>query len=153
MLDFLNQSLERQVEHTKADNHADCNGPTLPSYTPFASLLVTWCKAGLGKWPSANHLRFASRWLDALQQFHRQMRACTRLQRRIDTYEVRHPKTCEIQPPELAHCVVRHWLVEQPATMYEPVFTYNGYAKLAGNCSDAAVDRSQPYTRQRNARV
>lgn len=63
------------------------------------------------------------------------------------------PKPAKSKPPELAHCVVRHWLVEQPATMYEPVFTYNGYTKLAGNCSDAAVDRSQPYIRQRNARV
>ncbi len=70
------QSVERRVQHASAVSKA-YTGPTVPVRLRFAALHAAWGKVRRGKRPSSNHLAFASRWLDALQTLHQQLRAGT----------------------------------------------------------------------------
>lgn len=137
------------MQHVSADSKA-YTGPSVPVRLPFAALHAAWGKARQGKRPSANHLRFASRWLDSLQHLHQQLRAGTWLPRRTVSFVVRHPKTREIHAPSFADRVVHHWLVAQLELLYEPIFIHDSYANRASKGSHAAVDRLQAFMRQRN---
>lgn len=127
-------------------------GPSVPVRVSFVALFAAWVKTRRGKQPSANHLAFASRWLDALQTLHQQLRAGTWMPRRTVSFVVKHPKTREIHAPDFADRVVHHWLVGQLEALYEPVFIHDSFANRRGKGSHAAVDRLQSFVRQRNGR-
>ena len=128
------------------------SGPSVPVRLRFVALYAAWRLARRGKRPSANHLAFASRWLDALQILHQQLRAGTWLPRRTVSFVVSHPKTREIHAPDFADRVVHHWLVPQLEALYEPIFIHDSFANRAGKGSHAAVNRLQAFMRQRNGR-
>ncbi len=121
------------MQHASAVSKA-YTGPTVPVRLRFAALHAAWGKVRRGKRPSSNHLAFASRWLDALQTLHQQLRAGTWLPRRTVSF------------------VVRHWLVVQLERLYEPLFIHDSYANRADKRSHAAVDRLHAFMRQRNGR-
>lgn len=125
-------------------------GPDVPVRLTFAALHAAWGKARRGKRPSSNHLAFASRWLDALQTLHQQLRAGIWVPRRTVSFVVNHPKTREIHAPDFADRVLHHWLVPQLEFLYEPIFIHDSFANRAGKGSHAAVDRLHAFMRQRN---
>ncbi len=126
--------------------------PRVPVRVSLAQCHAAWLAARRGKKPSANQLRFASRWLQHLQQLQADLGAGTWVPRRTVSFVVNRPKTREIHAPDFADRVVHHWLVPQLEALYEPVFIHDSYANRRGKGSHAAVDRLQTFMRaQQNA--
>ncbi len=126
--------------------------PRVSVRVSLAQCHAAWLAARRGKKPSANQLRFASRWLQHLQQLQADLGAGTWVPRRTVSFVVNRPKTREIHAPDFADRVVHHWLVPQLEALYEPVFIYDSYANRRGKGSHAAVDRLQAFMRaQQNA--
>lgn len=126
--------------------------PRVPVRVSLAQCHAAWLAARRGKKPSANQLRFASRWLQHLQQLQAALGAGTWVPRRTVSFVVNRPKTREIHAPDFADRVLHHWLVPQLEALYEPVFIHDSYANRAGKGSHAAVDRLQGFVRsQQNA--
>jgi RNA-directed DNA polymerase len=121
--------------------------PRVPVRVSLAQCHTAWLAARRGKKPSANQLRFASRWLQHLQHLQADLGAGTWVPRRTVSFVVNRPKTREIHAPDFADRVVHHWLVPQLEALYEPVFIHDSYANRRGKGSHAAVDRLQAFMR------
>lgn len=124
------------------------NSPPVPVRVSLAECYGAWLAARRGKKPSANQLRFASRWLAHLQHLHAALGAGTWVPRRTVSFVVRRPKTREIHAPDFADRVLHHWLVPQLEALYEPGFIHDSYANRRGKGSHAAVQRLQQQMRQ-----
>jgi RNA-directed DNA polymerase len=123
---------------------------TIPVPISFAACHAAWQKARRGKRPSANQLRFDSRWLDNLLALHDSLRSGQWQPARTVSFVVQHPKVREIHAPAFADRIVHHLLVERLEKFYEPIFIHDSYANRQGKGSHAAVDRLQQFMRQRN---
>ena len=126
------------------------HGNAIPVPISFAACHAAWQKARRGKRPSADQLRFDSRWLDNLLALHDQLRSGQWQPARTVSFVVQHPKVREIHAPAFADRIVHHLLVERLEKFYEPIFVHDSYANRQGKGSHAAVDRLQQFMRQRN---
>ena len=124
-------------------NHANAKPVHVPVPISFAACHAAWQKARRGKRPSANQLRFDSRWLDNLLALHDQLRSGQWQPERTVSFVVQHPKVREIHAPAFADRLVHHLLVERLEKFYEPIFIHDCYANRQGKGSHAAVDRLQ----------
>jgi RNA-directed DNA polymerase len=117
-------------------------------HVSLRQVFCAWRRARGKKRPSANRLRFESRWLDRLPQLQRQLNAGTWSPGPTACFIAQRPKAREIHAPDFADRIVHHLVVPELERIWEPRFIFDCYSNRKGKGTHAAVDRLQQFFRQ-----